>query len=196
LSLAVPVSEENAFKDRRRLMRGGRRLLVSAGLIALAFFFAIIVIASYGSSRDQNLALIIGDYVVTLGIAVPGLTLYLLRLYTDRSIRKGNPKAFTRRAKLAFVSISWVVLVIIVALLITQRGAWIEQVATLPWPAGTSQDGRRRGVEDRPRVFREFGTWADRASDRFKDVDGRELRGDEWLRLDCSDRHDAALGSK
>ena len=67
---------------------------------------------------DQSLALIIGDYVVTLGIAVPGLTLYLLRLYTDRSIRRGNPKSFTRTYKLGLVSISWVVLVIAVALLL------------------------------------------------------------------------------
>jgi len=118
LSLAVPVSEENAWKDRRRLMRGGRRLLVSAGIIALAFFAALLLIVSYGTPRDQSLALIIGDYVVTLGIAVPGLTLYLLRLYTDRSIRRGNAKAFTTRAKLGLVSLSWVVLGIAVVLLL------------------------------------------------------------------------------
>jgi hypothetical protein len=118
LSLAIPVSEESARKDRRRLMLGGRRLLVSAGIIALAFFFALLLIVSYGTPRDQSLALIIGDYVVTLGIAVPGLTLYLLRLYTDRSIRKGNAKAFTTRAKLGLVSISWVVLAVAVALLV------------------------------------------------------------------------------
>jgi len=99
-------------------MRGGRRLLISAGLIALAFFVALIVIVSNGTSHDQNLALIIGDYVVTLGIAIPGLTLYMLRLYTDRSIRKGNAKAFTRTAKLGLVSISWVVLLVVVALLV------------------------------------------------------------------------------
>ena len=118
MSLAVPVSEENAWKDRRRLMTGGRRLLVSAGIIALAFFAALLVIVSYGTPHDQSLALIIGDYVVTLGIAVPGLTLYLLRLYTDRSIRKGNAKSFTTRAKLGLVSISWVVLGIAVVLLV------------------------------------------------------------------------------
>jgi hypothetical protein len=118
LSFAVPVSEEKAFKDRRRLMRGGRRLLVSAGIIALAFFFAIILIATYSTGKDQSTAYIIGDYVITLGIAVPGLTLYLLRLYTERSIRKGNAKAFTPRAKLALVSISWVVLAIAVVLLL------------------------------------------------------------------------------
>ena len=118
MSLAVPASEESAFKDRRRLMRGGRRLLVSAGLIALAFCFALILIVSFGTPRDQSLTLIIGDYVVTLGIAVPGLTLYLLRLYTDRSIKRGNAKAFTTRAKLGLVSISWVVLVIVVVLLL------------------------------------------------------------------------------
>lgn len=119
----MPVSEENAFKDRRRLMRGGKRLLVSAGIIALALFFAILLIVSYGTPRDQSLALIIGDYVITLGIAVPGLTLYVLRLYTDRSIRKGNPKAFTTRSKLALISISWVVLVVIVIYLLEQPGA-------------------------------------------------------------------------
>jgi len=118
LSLAIPVSEENAWKDRRRLMRGGKRLLVAAGLIALVFFFALLLIVSYGSPGDQSLALIIGDYVVTLGIAVPGLTLYILRLYTDRSIRKGNAKAFTARAKLGLVSISWVVLAAVVTLLV------------------------------------------------------------------------------
>jgi hypothetical protein len=118
LSLAVPANEETAFKDQGRLMRGGRRLLVSAGIIALAFFFALIAIISYGTAGDQRIALIIGDYVVTLGIAVPGLTLYLLRLYTDRSIRRGNAKVFTKRAKIGLVSISWVVLVIVVALLL------------------------------------------------------------------------------
>jgi len=119
MSLAVPVSEENAWKDRRTLLRGGKRLLVSAGIIALAFFAALLVIVSYGTPRDQSLALIIGDYVVTLGIAVPGLTLYLLRLYTDRSIRKGNAKAFTSRAKLGLVSISWIILAIVVVLLVS-----------------------------------------------------------------------------
>lgn len=118
MSLAVPVNEETAWKDRRRLMRGGRRLLVSAGLIALAFCFALLLIVSFGTPHDQSLALIIGDYVVTLGIAVPGLTLYLLRLYTDRSIRKGNAKAFTTRAKVGLVSISWVVLAVVVVLLV------------------------------------------------------------------------------
>jgi hypothetical protein len=117
LSLAVPASDESAWKDRGALMRGGRRLLVSAGLIALAFFFALLVIVSYGTPREQSLALIIMDYVVTLGVAVPGLTLYLLRLYTDRSIRRGNAKVFPMRTKLALVSISWVVLVIVVVLL-------------------------------------------------------------------------------
>ncbi len=119
MSLAKPVSEESAFKDLRVLRMGGRRLLVAAALIALAFFFAIIVVAS-GSGRSQSLLLIIGDYVVTLGIAVPGLILYILRLYTDKSIRRGNPKAFSTTAKLAFVSISWVALAIIVVFLLIQ----------------------------------------------------------------------------
>lgn len=123
MSLAQPASEESAFKDVRRLVRGGRRLLVSAGIIALAFSVALLTIVTYGTAGDQNLALIIGDYVVTLGIAVPGLTLYLLRLYTDRSIRRGNAKVFTRTTKLALVSISWVVLLIVVILLITQANA-------------------------------------------------------------------------
>jgi hypothetical protein len=118
LSLAVPASEEAALKDRGRLMRGGRRLLVAAGIIALAFFFALILIVTLGTGREQRLAILIGDYVVTLGIAVPGLTLYVLRLYTERSIRLGNAKVFTRNAKLALVSISWVVLLIVVVLLL------------------------------------------------------------------------------
>ena len=120
--LAHPVSNENAIKDTRRLLREGRRLLVSAGLIALAFFVAIILIATYTSGRDQSLVYIIGDYVVTLGIAVPGLTLYLLRVYTNRSIRRGNAKAFSNRWKLGLVSISWVVLVVIVAYLVSTAG--------------------------------------------------------------------------
>ena len=119
MSLAVPVSEEDAFKDRRRLMRGGRRLLVSAGVLALAFFAAIIIIVAYTSGRDQSMAILIGDYVVTLGIAVPGLTLFLLRRYTENSIRRGNAMAFTTRAKWGLVSISWVVLAVIVALIVT-----------------------------------------------------------------------------
>lgn len=118
MSLAVPVSEENARNDRRRLMSGGKRLLVSAGLMALAFCAALILIVSFGNVRDQNIALIVMDYVVTLGIAVPGLTLFLLRVYTDRSIRRGNAKAFTTRAKLGFVSISWVALAVAVTLLV------------------------------------------------------------------------------
>lgn len=116
--LAKPVSEEKAFNDRRRLMRRGRRLLVSAGILALAFFFAIILIATYTSGGEQRTVYLIGDYVVTLGIAVPGLTLYVLRLYTERSISKGNAKMFTRNAKIALVSICWVVLAIAVILLV------------------------------------------------------------------------------
>lgn len=115
MSLAVPVSEENALKDRGRLQSGGRRLLVSAGIVALAFFFALLVIVTYGTPHNQSVAIIIGDYVVTLGIAVPGLILFLLRVYTDRSMRKGNAKAFTPRAKLALVSISWLALAVAVA---------------------------------------------------------------------------------
>jgi len=118
LSLAVPVSDEKAWQDRARLMLRGKRLLVSAGLIALAFFLALLLIVSRGTSHDQSLALIIGDYVVTLGIAIPGLTLYILRVYTDKSMRKGNPKSFTRNAKVGLVSISWFVLVIVVVLLV------------------------------------------------------------------------------
>jgi len=118
LSLAVPVSDEKAWKDRAMLMLRGKRLLVSAGLIALAFFLALLLIVSRGTSHDQSLALIIGDYVVTLGIAIPGLTLYILRVYTDKSMRKGNPKSFTRNAKVGLVSISWFVLVIVVVLLV------------------------------------------------------------------------------
>ena len=118
MSLAVPVSDEKAWQDRSRLMLGGRRLLVAAGVIALAFFLALLLIVSRGTSHDQSLALIIGDYVVTLGIAIPGLTLYILRVYTDRSIRRGNAKSFTRGTKVGLVSISWVVLAIVVALLV------------------------------------------------------------------------------
>jgi hypothetical protein len=119
LSLAKPVSEESAFKDLKVLRMGGKRLLVAAGILALAFFFAIILIVSQ-SGRSTSLLFIIGDYIVTLGIAVPGLTLYILRLYTDKSIRKGNPKAFSRNVKLGFVSISWIALAIIVVFLLIQ----------------------------------------------------------------------------
>jgi hypothetical protein len=118
LSLAIPVSDESAWNDRRRLMRGGKRLLVTAGIIAIAFLVALVLIVSYGTSREQSLALVIGDYVVTLGIAIPGLTLYLLRLYTERSIGKGNAMAFTTRAKWGLVSISWVVLAVVVVLIL------------------------------------------------------------------------------
>ena len=122
LSLAKPVSEENAFKDLKVLRMGGRRLLVAAGILALAFFVAIIFIVS-NSGRSTSLLFIIGDYVVTLGIAVPGLILYMLRLYTDKSIRRGNPKAFSRSAKLAFVSISWIALAVVVVFLLIQPAA-------------------------------------------------------------------------
>ena len=118
MSLAVPASEENAFNDRRKLMRGGKRLLVSAGVLALAFFFALLVIVSFGTPHDQSVAVLVGDYVVTLGIAVPGLTLYLLRLYTERSIRRGNAMVFPLKTKLGLVSISWIVLLIAVVLLL------------------------------------------------------------------------------
>lgn len=118
MSLAVPVSEENALKDRGRLQSGGKRLLVSAGIIALAFFFALLVIVTYGTPHDQSVAIMIGDYVITLGIAVPGLTLFLLRVYTDRSMRKGNAKAFTARSKMALVSVSWVALAVAVVMVL------------------------------------------------------------------------------
>jgi hypothetical protein len=118
MSLAVPVSDEDALEDRGKLMRGGRRLLVSAGLISLAFFLAIMVIATFTSGKDQSLAILIGDYVVTLGIAVPGLTLFILQKYTENSMRKGNAMAFTTRAKVGLVAISWVVLGVAVVLLV------------------------------------------------------------------------------
>lgn len=111
------MSEENAFKDLRALFRGGRRLLVSAGIIALAFLVTIVIV-SYLPGREQNLLLLIGDYVVTLGIAIPGLTLYILRVYTLKSIRRGNAKAFTPAAKLGLVSISWIALAVVVVLLL------------------------------------------------------------------------------
>jgi len=114
--MGFPVSDEKADKERRWLMRRGRRLLVSAGIIALAFFFALIVIATYTTGREQATAYLIGDYAITLGIAVPGLILYLLRVYTERSMRKGNAKMFSPRKKLAFVSISWIALAIAVIL--------------------------------------------------------------------------------
>lgn len=116
--LAHPVSEEKAFSDRGWLQRGGRRLLVSAGIIALAFFFALLLITTYGTAHEQSVAILIGDYVVTLGIAVPGLILYILRLYTDRSIKKGNASMFTTRMKLGLVSISWLALAVAVVLIL------------------------------------------------------------------------------
>ena len=118
MSLAQPASEEKAFKDVRRMFMSGRRLLVSAGLLALAFCFAIILIVYYGTGHDASLGFLVGDYVVTLGIAVPGLTIYILRQYTERSIRRGNAKVFSKTAKLGLVSISWFVLVIVVILLV------------------------------------------------------------------------------
>jgi hypothetical protein len=118
LDVAVPASEESAFKDWRSLMFRGKRLLVSAGVLALAFFGALILIVSYGTPHDQSVAILIGDYVVTLGIAVPGLILYVLRLYTLRSIRSGNAKVFPARSKLALVSVSWAALVIAVAFIL------------------------------------------------------------------------------
>ena len=68
--------------------------------------------------HDASLGFLVGDYVVTLGIAVPGLTIYILRQYTERSIRRGNAKVFSKTAKLGLVSISWFVLVIVVILLV------------------------------------------------------------------------------
>ena len=118
MGFAPPVSDEKAFNDRKRLMKGGRRLLVSAGILALAFFFALILIATYTSGAEQRTAYLLVDYVVTLGIAVPGLTLYLLRLYTERSIGQGNAKMFTRNAKIGLVSISWIALAVAVILLV------------------------------------------------------------------------------
>ncbi len=118
MSLATPASQERAFGDIRRLMRRGRRLLLISGILALAFFLSIIA-ASFMPGSGEGL-LVIGDYVVTLGIATPGLTLYILRLYTDRSIRRGNPKIFSNRAKIALVSVNWAILLSVVALLITR----------------------------------------------------------------------------
>lgn len=48
------------------------------------------------------------------------MTLYILRLFTARSIKKGNAKIFSKAAKVGLVSISWVVLVVVIILLVTQ----------------------------------------------------------------------------
>jgi hypothetical protein len=122
LSLAKPASQELAYGDLSRLMKRGRRLLVIAGIAALAFLFTIILVASTSGSGTAFM-LVIGDYVITLGIAIPGLILYVLRVYTNKSIRRGNPKVFSNRAKLGLMSISWVALVIVLAVLITRNYA-------------------------------------------------------------------------
>jgi hypothetical protein len=122
LSLAKPASQELAYGDLSRLMKRGRRLLVIAGIAALAFLFTIIFVASTSGSGTAFM-LVIGDYVITLGIAIPGLILYVLRVYTNKSIRRGNPKVFSNRAKLELMSISWVALVIVLAVLITRNYA-------------------------------------------------------------------------
>lgn len=66
----VPSERRDRLQGCAQAGHGGRRLLVSAGLIALAFFVTILIV-TYESGRGSSLDLLIGDYIVTLGIAIP-----------------------------------------------------------------------------------------------------------------------------
>lgn len=106
---------DGAFMEMRRLVREGRILLVIAAVIVLGLLL-IPLLPFVQRTQEFNSILIVVDYIVTLGIAGPGVTFYLLRSYTDRALRNGTGVLFSRRSKLGIVSINWVVLAIILVI--------------------------------------------------------------------------------
>ncbi len=100
--------------EMRRFVREGRILLAIAVVIVLGLL--LILFLPFHRTQGFNSMLIAIDYIVTLGIAGPGVTFYLLRLYTDRALKNGTGVLFSRRSKLGIVSINWVVLAIILAI--------------------------------------------------------------------------------
>lgn len=105
---------DGAFMEMRRFVREGRILLAIAVVIVLGLL--LILFLPFNRTQEFNSMLIAIDYIVTLGIAGPGVTFYLLRLYTDRALKNGTGVLFSRRSKLGIVSINWVVLAIILAI--------------------------------------------------------------------------------
>ncbi len=105
---------DGAFMEMRRFVREGRILLAIAVVIVLGLL--LILFLPFHRTQEFNSMLIAIDYIVTLGIAGPGVTFYLLRLYTDRALKNGTGVLFSRRSKLGIVSINWVVLAIILAI--------------------------------------------------------------------------------
>lgn len=110
------VNVDGAFMEMRRLVREGRILLVIAVVIVLGLLL-IPFLPFFQRTQEFNSILIAIDYIVTFGIAGPGVTFYLLRLYTDRALRNGTGVLFSRRSKLGIVSINWVILAIILAII-------------------------------------------------------------------------------
>ncbi len=105
---------DGAFMEMRRFAREGRILLAIAVVVVLGLL--LILIIPFHRTQEFNSMLIAIDYIITLGIAGPGVTFYLLRLYTDRALRNGTGVLFSRRSKLGIVSINWVVLAVILAI--------------------------------------------------------------------------------
>ena len=107
---------EDAFMEMRRLVRDGRILLVIAGIIVLGLLL-VLFLPFVKRTQDFNSILIVVDYIVTLGVAGPGVTLYLLRLYTDRALRRGRGVVFSGWSKLGIISINWIVLAIVLVII-------------------------------------------------------------------------------
>ncbi len=106
---------EDAFMEMRKLVREGRILLVIAGIIVLGFLL-VLFLPFVKRTQEFNSILILADYIVTLGVAGPGVALYLLRLYTDRALRNGKGVVFSRWSKLGIISINWIVLAIVLVI--------------------------------------------------------------------------------
>lgn len=112
---AFYTDSNTAFFETKKLLRRGRALLLLAGLVALAFLSLFL---PWVHRTDQlNSTLRVLDYVLILGIAGPGLTLYILRRRSWRALDIGYGIVYSRLAKLAAVSINWVALLIVIFVL-------------------------------------------------------------------------------
>ena len=105
---------DSAAREMGRLLRSGKVILLIVGAIGLAMLVATIF--AVDSIRSSNSLLVLLDYAIVIGIGGPGVTLFVLRLYTNRTLAGGNAKVFSKKRILLFVSVSWVCLALVLAL--------------------------------------------------------------------------------
>lgn len=101
------ASPDQFFFETKSMARRGTALLVAAAVVVLVLAAAVLELPRVSAGGLSSYLLVL-DYLAIPAIAGPGLTLYLLRVYSFYLARKGRPTTFSRKAKVGLVSASWV----------------------------------------------------------------------------------------